>query len=223
VTTAIEKFKVNDLYISPKEFVNIVEYLKPFIAQADEFGPYGAPSAFEICLAIACIYFKRQHCEYVVLEVGLGGRYDATNVIENPLVTAITNIDYDHTEILGKRLQDIAYDKAGIIKEGSVFYTSEQRPLLKTLFRKICKEKKVSFNGIPKQKTYMEYNIKLVTEVCRYIGIADSDISNGIKNTKLPCRFEIAEQKPLIILDGAHNRVKIASTVSKVDCCYSNL
>jgi dihydrofolate synthase/folylpolyglutamate synthase len=216
VTTTIEKFKVNDLYISPKEFVSIVEHLKPFIKQADEYGPYGAPSAFEICLAIACIYFKRQQCEYVVLEVGLGGRYDATNVIENPLVTAITNIDYDHTEILGKTLQSIAYDKAGIIKEGSAFYTSEQRPLLRTLFKKICKEKKASFNGIPKQKTYMGYNIKLVTEICKYIGIPDVDILNGIKKTKLPCRFEIVEQKPLIILDGAHNRVKIASTVSNI-------
>jgi dihydrofolate synthase/folylpolyglutamate synthase len=62
----------------------------------------------------------------------------------------------------------------------------------------------------------MEYNIKLVTEVCRYIGISDADILNGIKKTKLSCRFEIVEQKPLIILDGAHNRVKIASTVSNV-------
>lgn len=216
VTTTIEKFKVNDLYISPKEFVNIVEYLKPFISQADAYGPYGAPSAFEICLAIACIYFKRQQCEYVVLEVGLGGRYDATNVIENPLVTVITNIDYDHTEILGKTLKSIAYDKAGIIKEGSAFYTSEQRPLLRTLFKKICKEKTVSFNAISKQKTYMEYNIKLVTEVCRHIDISDADIVKGIKKTKLPCRFEIVSKKPLIILDGAHNRVKIASTISNI-------
>lgn len=216
VTTTIEKFKVGELYISPKEFIRIVDHLRPFIKQADEYGPYGAPSAFEICLAIACIYFKRQQCEYVVLEVGLGGRYDATNVIENPLVTAITNIDYDHTEILGKTLQLIAYDKAGIIKERSAFYTSEQRPVLQSIFKKICKEKKASFNVIPKQKTYMEYNIKLVTEVCRYIGISDADILNGIKKTKLSCRFEIVEQKPLIILDGAHNRVKIASTVSNV-------
>ena len=216
VTATIEKFKVNDLYISPKDFVNIVEYLKPFIEQAYVYSPYGAPSAFEICLAIALIYFKRQQCEYVVLEVGLGGRYDATNVIENPLVTAITNIDYDHTEILGKTLQKIAYDKAGIIKEGSVFFTSEQRPILRSLFKKICKEKKVSFNGIEKQKTYMDYNIKLVTEICKYIGIDDVCIKKGIEKTKLPCRFEIMSQKPFIILDGAHNRVKILSTVSNI-------
>ena len=152
----------------------------------------------------------------MVLEVGLGGRYDATNVIKKPLVTAITNIDYDHTEILGKTLQKIAYDKAGIIKEGSIFFTSEQRPILRSLFKKICKEKKVSFNYIEKQKTYMDYNIELVTEICTYIGIDDISIKKGIEKTKLPCRFEIMSQKPLIILDGAHNRAKILSTVLNI-------
>ena len=79
-------------YIDPNEFAKIVEYLKPFIDKAYSESCYGGPSYFEIFLAIALLYFKKQNCEWVVLEVGLGGSYDATNVIENPVITAITNI-----------------------------------------------------------------------------------------------------------------------------------
>jgi len=138
VVTSIEKVKVGELYISPEEFADIVEYLKPFIDEAYISGPYGRPSYFEIFFAIALVYFKQQKCEWVVLEVGLGGRYDATNIIERPIVTAITNIDYDHTEILGKTLKKIAFDKAGIIKTGAEFFTTEQNKSVLAVFSEIC-------------------------------------------------------------------------------------
>jgi dihydrofolate synthase/folylpolyglutamate synthase len=83
------------------------------------------------------LYFKKQKCEYVVLETGLGGMYDSTNIIKNPVVTAITNVDLDHTEILGDTVEKIAYDKAGIIKKGSTFFTTELRPKLLKLFKEI--------------------------------------------------------------------------------------
>ncbi len=216
VTTTIEKIRVGDLYISPGELVSIVGQLKPFIKKAEKEGKYGGPSAFEIFLAIAFIYFKNKKCEWVVLEVGLGGRYDATNVITSPKVTAITNIDYDHTEILGKKLKQIGYDKAGIIKKRSVFFTAEQRPALLNLFKKICKEKGAVFNHIEKQKSHAEYNRLLATRVAESIGISEATIEKGIKNTRLPCRFEIMQKDPLIILDGAHNRAKIRSTVQNL-------
>lgn len=149
VTTPIEQIKVGDAYISPDEFADIVEYLKPFIDVAYTEGPYGSPSYFEIFFSIALVYFQRKKCDWVVLEVGLGGRYDATNVIERPSVTAITNIDYDHTELLGKTLRKIASDKAGIIKSGSAFFTTEQRPALLKIFSSICDEKRVAFRALP--------------------------------------------------------------------------
>lgn len=224
VTTTIEKIRVGDLYISPGDLVSIVGQLKPFIKKAEKEGKYGGPSAFEIFLAIAFIYFKKKKCEWVVLEVGLGGRYDATNVITSPKVTAITNIDYDHTEILGKRLKQIGYDKAGIIKKGSMFFTAEQRPALLNLFKKICKEKGAVFNHIEKQKSHKEYNRLLATRMAESIGISEAAIEKGIKNTRLPCRFEIMQKNPLIILDGAHNRAKIRSTVRSLqDLKYDKL
>jgi dihydrofolate synthase/folylpolyglutamate synthase len=214
-TTSIEKIKVNDKYISPREFVSLVEYLTPFIEMA-KAGPCGGPSSFEIFFVIALLYFKKLKCEWVVLEVGVGGRHDATNVISNPVITAITNIDYDHTEILGKTLRKIAADKMGIIKKGSKFFTSEQRPSLQKLFRNNCKQIGTSCNFISKQKSYSDYNTELVRAIARSLGLDSKCQERGIRNTRLPCRFEIVQNNPLVILDGAHNRAKMKSTVSNL-------
>lgn len=216
VTTSIEKIKVKDKYIAPNEFATIVDYLKPFIDKSYTEGPYGRPSYFEIFLAVALVYFQRQKCEWVVLEVGLGGRYDATNVIEKPVVTAITNIDYDHTELLGKTLNKIAYDKAGITKEGSAVFTTEQRPTLLKVFDGVCRDKKVLLNVLPKQNNYQEYNKELATAIAQYIGISDKYITQGTKSARLACRFEIIQNKPMVVLDGAHNRSKIKTTIDNI-------
>ncbi len=86
------------------------------------------PTEFEIITAIAFNYFKKQGCDFVVLEVGLGGRLDSTNVIKKPLVSVITSISFDHTDILGKTIEEIAYEKCGIIKKNSrvVLYPVQQ-------------------------------------------------------------------------------------------------
>jgi dihydrofolate synthase/folylpolyglutamate synthase len=215
ITTTIEQIRVDDKYISPKDFIRIVDNLRPHIAEA-ELGRYGAPSSFEILLAVALTYFKEQKCEWVVLEVGLGGRYDATNVVESPRVTVITNIDYDHTEVLGNTLREIAYDKAGIIKKGSAFFTSETRATLLSSFKKICSETGVTFTSIEKQKDYQDRNKTLVRAIAKFLDITDKNIDIGIARAHIPCRFEIVEKKPYLILDGAHNRRKMASTVSNL-------
>ncbi len=216
VTTPIEKIRVRNAYIAPDELAGIVENLKPYIDKAYREGPYGRPSLFEIFLAAAFVYFKKQRCEWVVLEVGLGGRYDATNVIEKPAVTALTNIDYDHTELLGHTLQKIGQDKAGIIKRGSAFFTSEQRPALTRMFKEICRQKNVSFTQIPRMKSYREYNHALATAIAQSLGIEDRAIRTGIRKACLPCRFECVQSAPAVILDGAHNRSKMRSTVANL-------
>jgi dihydrofolate synthase/folylpolyglutamate synthase len=217
VVTSIEKIKVGQYYISPNEFSDIVDYLKPFIDKAYVSGLYGRPSYFEIFFAIALLYFKKMKCEWVVLEVGLGGRFDATNVITTPLVTAITNIDFDHTEILGKTLTKIAYDKAGIIKKGSVFFTTEKRKNILRIFVQICLEKKVSISILPKQSEYHESNKSLATAIARHISIKEEHISKGLNHSRMMCRFETVQNNPTVILDGAHNRAKISSTVANLE------
>lgn len=227
VTTTAEQIQINGRYISAKDFVKITNYLKPFIAKMAE-SPFGPPAGFEILLTIALLYFRRQKTDWIILEAGLGGRFDATNVIKKPAITAITNIDYDHTELLGKTLKKIAHDKAGIIKKGSAFFTSEVRPLLLKIFQKICQENRASFEVIPSQKSAEESNKALVTRICRSLKVPERTIQSGLQSACLPCRFEIVQPgsktKPIIILDGAHNRAKIRSTLNRLKSIpYENL
>ena len=199
VTTSIEKIQVNDLYIAPDVFADIVEGLKPVIDRALAESPYGAPSYFEKFLAIAFVYFKLQKCEWVVLEVGCGGRYDATNVIPAPEISAITNVDYDHMHILGKTLTKIAWDKSGIIKRGSKFFTTETRLRLRKIMEDICKEQGAEFTHAPGGNK----------ELVEAMGFK----AEGVQ---LPARFEIVQKNTLVIIDGAHNRAKIRHTVEQL-------
>ncbi|MCL1981647.1 MAG: bifunctional folylpolyglutamate synthase/dihydrofolate synthase [Clostridiales bacterium] len=97
-------------------------------AQVEEMTGQGldSPTEFELITAIAFLYFKKKKAEYVVLEVGLGGRGDSTNIIENPLVSVITSISFDHMDRLGNTLAEIAYEKAGIIKKGAPVVSNVQ-------------------------------------------------------------------------------------------------
>ncbi|MGI6003426.1 MAG: bifunctional folylpolyglutamate synthase/dihydrofolate synthase [Lachnospiraceae bacterium] len=115
VTTA-ERMKVGGEDISEEEFTEIFEELKQLIDGG--MGVYAHPTYFEWLYIMAMIWFSRKNIEYGVVETGLGGRLDATNIIENPAVTVITSISYDHMEILGDTIEKIAGEKAGIIKAG---------------------------------------------------------------------------------------------------------
>lgn len=218
VTTSIEKIKVGEKYIAPNELAEIVEKLKPIIDKAFREGLDGGPSYFEIFTAIAFLYFKKTKCEWAVLEVGMGGRYDSTNVIQKTLITAITNINYDHTHILGKTLSKIARDKAGIIKRDSQFFTTEARPALLDVFKEECQKMGARFNLVPAiAKDYLLTNAALVRAILGAAGIEKKYIEAGMKESRLPCRFEIVAKKPLVVLDGAHNESKMESTRENLD------
>jgi dihydrofolate synthase/folylpolyglutamate synthase len=216
VTTAIEHIRVGRAYIAPGEFADIVTYLQPYIDEAYQHGPYGQPSYFEILLAIAFVYFRRQRCEWVVLEAGLGGRYDATNVVEHPVVTAITNIDYDHTNILGSTLTQIAYDKAGIIKHGVTCFTTEQRPSIVRLFATICTKQHAPLIQVSRQKEYQVCNRALALSIAEHVGVIQRQSAAVVADIRLPARFEQVRSGPKVVLDGAHNRLKMRSTVENV-------
>ena len=112
-----ERIQINGEMISREDFARWVTAIQPHIEalEATQFGP---TTEFELKTAVGLCYFAEQAVEYAVLEVGLGGRLDATNVIPHPLVTVITNIGLDHTELLGETLGEIAAEKAGIVKPG---------------------------------------------------------------------------------------------------------
>ncbi len=100
------------------------------------------PSEFEIITAMAFLYFLEQEVNVVILETGLGGRLDATNVIKTPDLAILTTISYDHTEILGETLEQIAYEKAGIIKENGDIIMYPQTPEVEAVFENVCNERK---------------------------------------------------------------------------------
>lgn len=214
VVSPIEKIQVGNFYIDPDEFADLIEAIKPAIDTAYRSGKFGRPSHFEIYFAVALLYFKQKNCHWVVLEVGCGGRYDATNIIKAPVASAVTCIDYDHTEILGKTLNAIARDKAGVIKRGSQFFTTEKRSVLLKIFECVCGEKGSSFNRVmPKAG---DSNQALAEAVARAIGVSDNSIRKGIAKTRLPARFEVVSRRPLIIIDGAHNRAKVSHTAGNL-------
>ncbi len=120
-----ERIRVDGELISEGELVTQVERLKPEVDEVNREATYGRLTTFELLTALAFAYFKLKRADFQVLEVGMGGKFDATNVI-NPEVCVITSISLDHTEVLGNSLAEITAEKAGIIKPGTVVVTSPQ-------------------------------------------------------------------------------------------------
>ena len=143
-----ERMQVNGVEISDEDLAAVTEYVKPFAQSMAE-----SPTEFELVCCIAFEYFKRQNCDIVVLEVGMGGAFDATNVIEAPEVAVITNIGLDHTEVLGDTVEKIAETKAGIFKEGGNAVIYRSTPSVEKVFEDICAQrnvglKKADFDGL---------------------------------------------------------------------------
>ncbi|MDO4345693.1 MAG: folylpolyglutamate synthase/dihydrofolate synthase family protein [Eubacteriales bacterium] len=112
-----ERFQINNVPVSDEEFLSAYLEVKKVMEEMIKDG-FFHPTYFEILFAICMVIFRERKVEYAVLETGLGGRLDTTNVVEHPMVTVITSISLDHTEILGDTVEKIAWEKAGIIKEG---------------------------------------------------------------------------------------------------------
>ena len=226
-TTSIERISINNKLISPAELHNILtKQIKPAL---DKYTlKFSDPiSYFEVWLVIALLYFKQQSCDWVILEAGLGGLHDATNVITKPKLTAITNIGLDHTHILGKTKTAIAKNKAGIIKKNSIFLSTEKNTKLLTLFKNTCKKKQAWF--IQNQNLIKNYkannyfgtskqqdNLNLALNILDVLKIKSSNTQKIINDFGLICRQEIISKKPLVILDGAHNKDKLDNLIAFV-------
>ena len=139
-----ERIRINGINIPKEEVGKIISIIKEKIEIMVKDG-YSYPTEFEIVTAMAFYYYNEQKTDFVVLEVGLGGRYDATNVIENPLASVITSISLDHTGILGDTLEKIAFEKAGIIKENCDVISYPQQDEAKIVIKNICKEQKSKY------------------------------------------------------------------------------
>jgi len=137
LTTLRERFRVDGEMITEGELVSVVERLKPDVERVNKEATYGELTTFELLTALAFAFFKRKGVDFQVLEVGLGGKYDATNIIL-PEVCVITSISLDHTDVLGDSLTQIATEKAGIIKPGVVVVLSPQGDEVVRVIEEVC-------------------------------------------------------------------------------------
>ncbi len=187
---------------------------------------------FEAITVSAFLCFIKAECEYVVLEVGLGGRFDATNVVKKPEAVVITSISLDHIAILGDTIEKIAFEKCGIIKDNVPVITSvNQNYDALRVIRNTCENKNCNLIITDPHKTEIlddsifgtvfvydgnVYKTRLTgnhqienavnaIECARVLAIGDNAIATGIENTRMIARMEIIGENPLVIRDGGHN------------------
>jgi len=227
-----EMFVVNGKEISDDEFAKIFSEVKPAYDELASKGIY--PSEYEILTVMGFVYFKEMKCDLVVLEVSMGGRVDTTNVILAPIVTVITPISYDHMSILGNTLAEIASEKAGIIKAGTVVVSASQEKEVSTVLEEAAarigvgliygQKPKVLSRSLKGQVfeldekyetsllgTYQVDNAALAILAVKQLrkrgyAISDAAIAEGIRVTKWFGRFSLTGENPYVIVDGGHNR-----------------
>ena len=213
-----ERIKINGLVISEEFVCNFINTNKAFF-EANEM------SFFEMTVGLALDYFAKEKVDIAIIEVGMGGRLDATNII-TPLVSVITNIGLDHTQFLGNTLEAIAYEKAGIIKPGIPVVIGEYTPETKPVFLAKAKETRSEIyfasDLIPETYPsdligdYQAHNKKTVVQTIsilnsqRTFKISEANIKSGllkvVKNTGLEGRWQQLGEFPKIICDTAHNK-----------------
>ncbi|MBN1628056.1 MAG: bifunctional folylpolyglutamate synthase/dihydrofolate synthase, partial [Deltaproteobacteria bacterium] len=170
-----ERFRINRKEITRKETIELVNELLGVI------DPSEPPTFFEATTAMALSYFAKKKTDIAIMEVGMGGRLDATNVIR-PLLSIITNISLEHQAFLGERLIDIAGEKAGIIKRGVELVTAATQPSVLNLFKEICEAKRSSFRRVGR-----DFRYRLEGNELSYSGIKRR--MNGLR-LGLPGRYQ---------------------------------
>jgi len=143
LTTLRERFRVDGEMITETELVSTVDRLKPEVEAVNAEARYGELTTFELLTALAFVFFQEKEAAFQVLEVGLGGTYDATNIVQ-PEVCAITSISLDHTDVLGDTLSQIAAEKAGIIKPGVTVVMAPQEDEAARVIVRACSQKGVA-------------------------------------------------------------------------------
>lgn len=161
-----ERIKINGNYISEEAVIAFTKKCKPIIEQIQ-------PSFFEMTVAMAFDYFAEQKCDYIVLETGLGGRLDSTNVVD-PLLSVITNISYDHMNMLGNTLPEIATEKAGIIKFKRPVIIGETQNEVRSVFINTAYEKQSTIYFADKEVALLHY---VNTDICT--AVFDAQYKNG--------------------------------------------
>lgn len=230
-----ERIRINGKSISKKEVIDFVNSNKEMMEEV-------TPSFFEWTVGLAFQYFEKEKTDINIIETGLGGRLDSTNII-SPEISVITNISLEHTAILGDTIELIAREKAGIIKKDTPVVIGETSSITKPIFNEIAKSLNapISFPDegfkdefeLDLKGTIQQKNAKTCVQTIRVLNqngwetdelIIKKGLKNVIKNTQLLGRFQIIQKRPFVVLDTAHNPNGIESLVREIETYeYSQL
>jgi dihydrofolate synthase/folylpolyglutamate synthase len=222
-----ERIRINGEMIRKNCVINFIKRNKSFLEN-------NHLSFFEMTVGMAFEYFAKKQVDIAVVEVGLGGRLDSTNILQ-PELSVITNISWDHTQMLGDTLQKIAFEKAGIIKEKTPVIIGRKQVETDKVFKKVANEKSADIyysvaENIDEYKTsligdYQRENIASVLQSLKILQqkgfhISNDDIKKGlmrvVENTGLRGRWEILQQNPQVILDTAHNEEGLQNVIQQL-------
>lgn len=218
-----DKLTYNNQWISKEDLTSVVSEIKKLIDNSE-----CKPTIFELETAIAFYWLNKKQCDFAVIETGMGGRLDATNITDK-ILSVITPIAIDHTKFLGSKIEEIAREKAGIIKDTAI--SSQQLSQVKNVLEERSSSitfvnnddiKNIKYNIEKTTFDYKEYknieismlgkyqveNACLAIEVLKKLnsmGYKTDNIPNSIKKTQWLCRFQVISRNPLVIIDGAHN------------------
>ena len=222
-----ERIRVNGALVSEQFVVEFIANHKSFLEQYQL-------SFFEMTVGMAFSYFEKEKVDIAVVEVGLGGRLDSTNIIA-PEVSVITNIGLDHTQFLGDTLQEIAKEKAGIIKKNTPIVIGETQEEIQSIFRQKANtlNAEIYFADVSVHRTcasslqgsYQQKNIKTTLQTLKLLQgrgykISEEHIQKGLlnvqKNTGLRGRWEVLSETPKIICDTAHNKEGLSLVLNQL-------
>ncbi|MEM6517250.1 MAG: Mur ligase family protein, partial [Bacteroidota bacterium] len=220
-----ERIKINGKEVSEDFVTDLIKKNKTFLKESNL-------SFFEMTVGMAFDYFARENVDIAVIEVGLGGRLDSTNII-TPEVSVITNIGFDHVQFLGNTYEKIATEKAGIIKNNVPVVIGETQEETKSVFERIATENHAPIYFADQlisdefhtdlKGSYQKKNIKTVIQAIRILkgfNISEEHIKSGLskvsENTGLKGRWQILGTQPIIICDYGHNKLALSYIFSQI-------
>lgn len=248
-----ERIQVSEKPISRAALCEGMELIRDICDRMQAEG-FAHPTPFEVETALAFWYFVKKNCQIVVLECGMGGLQDATNLIQNTITAVITPISMDHTKFLGSTLGEIAAQKAGIFKEGCQAVVARQQEAAMSAVEEVASRKHCSLvvadggratrvrYGIRRQRfdydglknleislagKFQIDNAVLAVEAVRSLAragfpVKEEALRQGLKEASWPGRFSVVRDKPLFIVDGAHNEDAAQKLAESIEFYFTN-
>lgn len=241
-----ERIRIDCQMISRQELVACYELVMAEEEQLEQAG-HEPINEFELVTAIGFVAFARAEVDYAVIEVGLGGRCDATNVIKSPEVCCIMPVSLDHTAVLGSTVAEIAVEKAGIIKPGCPVVLAKQEPAVYPLMRQIAESKespvitvdtpesracgkagnRFFYKGeeikIPLLGSHQADNAAAAWEVCASLNLPKEAMLRGFVNVQWPGRMQYIPGTPDVLIDAGHNPAGIKALSETLDELFSGI